>query len=488
MGFYSMRLFPRIKQDLPVILSGNFPGSTATLRSLSLGGALLKGQVRAAKVGDTLSLKYYLQGYGYLEHRGRATRRDRDGIAVAFYDLDASTKVKLWGYIAEKLKHLGECPYCGHPYPKLPSKCAQCSWNLDFHSPFYLEYHQKTCLLESLRSKAQQYSVDKLHWVVDLLDPDAGRQASNDDVPGFVGTSQAMKDVYAKIRKVARTDVPVLVLGESGTGKELTALAIHQGSKRKNRPFIAINCAAIPEGLLEAELFGYEKGSYTGAHAGKIGKFEYADGGTIFLDEIAEIPFFLQVKLLRFLENRVVERIGALAGKRVDVRFITATNCDLQGAMARGRFRPDLYYRLEAFIIELPPLRERGQDILILAQYFLKQDCLRMGAFREFSSEALRAIKDYGWPGNVRELANKIRRALILSGDQFIKPEDLDLPEPVVSDQEQRSRGNGSSRHRIEERRIIEAMELCRNNISQTAKMLGISRVTVYHLKRKYGI
>jgi DNA-binding NtrC family response regulator len=483
-----MRLYPRVKQDLPVILNGKFPASTATLSNLSLGGAFLRGQMPAAKIGDPLSLKYYLQGYGYLEHRGKTTRKNHEGVAVAFYDLDSPTKVKLWGYIAERLRDLVECPYCGHPHAKLPQKCAQCGWNLEFHSPVYLEYHQKTCLLENLRSKAQQLSSDQLRRVVDLLDPDVSRQPSSDVFPEFVGTSPAMKEVFVKIRKVSPTDVPVLILGESGTGKELTALAIHQRSTRKEKAFVPINCAAIPENLLEAELFGYEKGSYTGAHTRKIGKFEYADGGTLFLDEIAEIPPVLQAKLLRFLENQVVERIGALAGKQVNVRLIAATNCDLQSAMARGRFRPDLFYRLEAFTIKLPPLRERGPDTFLLAQYFLKKFCREMGGVQEFSPEALRAIREYGWPGNVREIANKIRKALVLCGNHFIEPVDLDLSDPGFSDQEPGDPENGNGRGKIEKQKVIETLELCRHNISKAAKMLGISRPTVYSLKRKYEI
>ena len=483
-----MRLYPRVKQDLPAILNGKIPSSTATLTNLSLGGAFLRGQMPAAKIGDSFSLKYYLQGYGYLEHRVRTTRKNHDGVAVAFYDLDSPTKVKLWGYIAERLRDLDECPYCGHPHAKLPSACTQCGWNLDFHSPVYLEYHQKTCLLEDLRSKARQLSSDQLRRVVDLLDPDVSRPSTVDAFPEFVGASPIMKEVFVKIRKVAPTDVPVLILGESGTGKELTALAVHQRSKRKDEAFVPINCAAIPENLLEAELFGYEKGSYTGAHTRKIGKFEYADGGTIFLDEIAEIPPVLQVKLLRFLENQVVERIGALAGKKVDVRFIAATNCDLQSAMARGRFRPDLFYRLEAFTIKLPPLRERGQDTLLLAQNFLKKFCREMGVVREFSPEASRAMQNYGWPGNVREIANKTRKALVLCGNHFIKPLDLDLPDPGAPEQVPGSAENGNGRGKIEKQRVIETLELCRHNISKTAKMLGISRPTVYSLKRRYGI
>jgi DNA-binding NtrC family response regulator len=488
LGEYFMRLSPRIKQDFPVIVSRNSNGSSATLSNLSLGGAFLRAHLPAPKIGDSISFKYFLQGCGCLEHQGRITRNAAEGIAVAFYDLDAPTKVKLWGYIAERLKDLGECPYCGNPLGKLSSECSHCGWNLEFHSPVYLEYHQKTCLLRSLQSKAERLSAEQLCRVVDLLDPDVSRQPGTDAFPEFVGTSPAMKKVYVKIRKVAPTDVPVLILGETGTGKELTALAIHQRSTRKEKAFIPINCAAIPENLLEAELFGYEKGSYTGAHARKLGKFEYADGGTLFLDEIAEITPILQVKLLRFLENQVVERIGALAGKRVDVRFISATNCNLQSAVASGRFRPDLFYRLETFAIELPPLRERGEDTLLLGQYFLKQFCRQMGVAREFSPEAFRAMKDYGWPGNVREVANKIRKALVMSSSHFLNPADLDLSDSGVCDQEPWHPENGNGRGMIEKQRVIEALELCRHNISKTAKILGVSRPTVYSLKRKYEI
>jgi hypothetical protein len=172
-----------------------------------------------AKIGDSFSLKYYLQGCGYLEHRVRTTRKNHEGLAVAFYDLDSPTKVKLWGYIAERLRDLDESPYCGHPHAKLPLECTQCGRNLDFHSPVYLEYHQKTCLLENLHSKAQQLSSDQLRRVVDLLDPDVSRQSTGDPLPEFVGTSPIMKEVFVKIRKVAPTNVPVLILGESGTRK-----------------------------------------------------------------------------------------------------------------------------------------------------------------------------------------------------------------------------------------------------------------------------
>ena len=483
-----MRFFARAKFDLPLNLNGRFSGSSAMITDLSLNGAFIKGQFPSVRVGDSLFLKYNLPGYGSFEHSGKTVRKDTGGVAVVFYGLDSSSKVKLWGYIADRLKDLGECPYCGHPCSPLPSECTRCGWNLEFHSPAYPEYHEKTYLLKKLHSHVEKLSAGQVRQVIDLLETDLMKKSTCDDFREFVGTSQAMKEVYAKIRKVAPTDVPVLILGGSGTGKELTALAIHQRSARKDKGFVPINCAAIPENLLESELFGYEKGSYTGAYSRKIGKFECADGGTLFLDEIAELSPALQAKLLRFLENQVIERIGAVNGKKIDVRFIAATNMDLQAAMTRGQFRPDLYYRLDAFTIKLPPLKDRGEDKLLLAQYFLKKACLETGLLRDFSEEALRAMGQYDWPGNVREINNKIRKAVVMANHHSIQPKDLDLPTPDASGERTRLSGDGNGRKVIEKQRVIDTLELCRYNISKTAKILGVSRPTVYSFKRRYGI
>ena len=210
----------------------------------------------------------------------------------------------------------------------------------------------------------------------------------------FVGTSPAMLQVFSRIRKVAKTDLSVLILGESGTGKELTALAIHERSPRKAKPFVTINCAAIPENLLEAELFGYEKGSFTGAYTSRKGKMESAEGGTIFLDEIGEMPMSLQAKLLRFLQDRVVERIGSTSGRRVNIRVIAATNCDLNCAQDEGRFRSDLYFRLDEFAIGLPPLRERGEDVVVLARYFLTKFAREMGLTKVFTKKIARSHRE----------------------------------------------------------------------------------------------
>jgi transcriptional regulator with PAS, ATPase and Fis domain len=295
-----------------------------------------------------------------------------------------------------------------------------------------------------------------------------------------------MKETFSKIRKVAPTDVAVLILGESGTGKELTALAIHERSRRSNNAFVPINCAAIPETLLEAELFGYERGAFTGAYTSKKGKFEEADGGTLFLDEIGELSPSVQAKLLRFLENQIVERVGATKGRKVNVRVITATNCNLEFAIEDGKFRKDLYYRLATFPINLPPVRERDEDGIVLARYFLRRFSREMGVLKEFTEDTIKAIRNYSWPGNVREIINKIRKAIIMSNGRFISPQDLDLnlEETILKTEDCLK----DAKEKIEKQKLRETLEICGNNILKASKKLGISRPSLYSLKKKYGI
>src|SRR3990172_7708074 len=256
----------------------------------------------------------------------------------------------------------------------------------------------------------------------------AGTEAEEEEM---IGTSEGIRRVFEAIRKVATTDVPVLVIGESGTGKELTAKAIHERSLRKSGPFVTINCGAIPETLLESELFGHERGAFTGAVQQKKGKVEYAHGGTLFLDEVGELPIALQVKLLRFLQDKTLERVGGRQQIQVDARIIAATNMDLKEAIAQGKFREDLYYRLGVVAIDIPPLRDRGEDVLLIALVFLKRVTEHMRKrILGFTKEAIRGIQAYAWPGNVRELSNKIRRAVVMAEGPYIAPEDLDLSLP----------------------------------------------------------
>src|SRR6185312_13429127 len=245
---------------------------------------------------------------------------------------------------------------------------------------------------------------------------------------GMLGTSPQMQQVFNSIRKVATSDAPVLILGESGTGKEMVAQAIHRRSARKDGPFVAINCSAIPETLLESELFGHEKGSFTGAHVQRKGRIETASGGTLFLDEIGELPALLQVKLLRFLQEQCIERVGGRQPIQVDTRVVAATNVDLKKAITENRFREDLFYRLAVVVINLPPLRERETDVRLLAQEFLRRAAGKIGKNGlAFDHEAVRALNDHGWPGNVRELDNRVKRAVIMADGKRLTPADLEL-------------------------------------------------------------
>ena len=303
---------------------------------------------------------------------------------------------------------------------------------------------------------------------------------------GMLGTSQQMQEVFSVIRKVATTDAPVLVMGESGTGKELVAAAIHRLSVRQANPFIVINCGAIPENLLESELFGHEKGAFTGAHIQRKGRFEMADGGTLFLDEIGELPMTLQVKLLRFLQERMVERVGGREQIEVDTRVIAATNRDLKEEMQKGNFREDLYYRLGVIFISIPPLRERSGDALLMARAFMERYAEEnKKKIKGFTPEAIDAIDQYAWPGNVRELENRIKRAVIMSEGRKLTPADLEMTAPLARFEAMTLK---DARESLERELIIKALIRNSDNLTRVATELGISRPTLYDLMDKYGI
>ncbi len=308
---------------------------------------------------------------------------------------------------------------------------------------------------------------------------------------GIIGTSPRMLEVFSSIRKVASSEVAVLITGESGTGKELVAKAIHVLSPRKSKEFIAINCGAIPENLLESELFGYEKGAYSGAYARVQGKVEYAHRGTLFLDEIGELPLNLQVKLLRFLQEKTIQRIGGREDIVVDARIIAATNRDIVNETETGGFREDLYYRLSVIHIKLPALRDRGEDIMLLANYFLHHYSKELGKkTRRFSADSIKLLSSYEWPGNVRELENKVQRTVIMSDGPTIEPEDLDFSVKTAK------KGIHSftnltlkdARELVEREMVIAAIENHRNNMAKASESLGISRPTLYDLVKKHGI
>ena len=303
---------------------------------------------------------------------------------------------------------------------------------------------------------------------------------------GMIGTSVQIQQVFGAIRKVATSSAPVLILGESGTGKEMAAQAIHRQSGRKEGAIVAINCGAIPENLLESELFGHEKGSFTGAHAQRKGRIESAEGGTLFLDEIGELPLQLQVKLLRFLQEQTIERVGGRVPIAIDARVVAATNIDLKSALAESKFREDLYYRLEVVVLRLPALRERPNDILVLARAFLRRFCAQnKNDSREFSKSALQALDQHSWPGNIRELENRVRRAVIMAEGRSITAADLEL---AVSGPLPSIRCLKEAREELERDLILQALQRHGEKVAPAAADLGISRPTLYDLMEKLGI
>ena len=301
--------------------------------------------------------------------------------------------------------------------------------------------------------------------------------------------SPEMLKVARTIERVANADVSVMLLGASGTGKELLARAVHEKSPRAKGEFVAINCAAIPENLLEAELFGYERGAFTGAVKTTPGKIEMAQGGTLFLDEVGDIPLPLQVKLLRFLQERVIERIGGRAPIAVDTRIVCATHQDLDAMIADGRFRDDLYYRLAEIVVKIPGLSDRAGDAVLLARHFVTRFAGDMNPkIQGLSPDATDAIDAYAWPGNVRELENRIKRAVIMADGKLVTAADLDLPASAFGDPAQLPINLRAAREVADRRAIHQALTRTDHNISGAAKLLGISRPTLYDLMKQYQL
>jgi len=303
---------------------------------------------------------------------------------------------------------------------------------------------------------------------------------------GIIGVSDAIRSLCRSVEKVAPTNTTVLLLGESGTGKELLARALHRLSGRSHKPFVAINCAAIPDTLLESELFGYEKGAFTGAARRTVGKLESADGGTVFLDEIGEMPASLQAKLLRVVQERIVERIGSRTPVLLDVRIVCATNRNLDTLIGNGGFRDDLFYRISEVIVRVPPLRDRKGDSLLLAQFLLQQISTRLGKpTRGLAPDAIRAIQAHRWPGNVRELENRIKGAVIMAEGAVVTAGDLGLEDPGDDPEYLNLR---VARQRAEAQAVRQSLAVAQGNLSRAAELLGVTRPTLYDLIDKHSI
>lgn len=320
----------------------------------------------------------------------------------------------------------------------------------------------------------------------------AGQQTEQKKEPGMHGIitqCKSMQAILSRLDKIALSDAPVLITGESGTGKELAAQAIHNMSERRNGRLVAINCGAIPEQLLESELFGHEKGAFTGAVQRVKGKVEDADQGTLFLDEIGELPLQLQVKLLRFLQEMIIQRVGGRKDIEVNVRIIAATNIDLPAAIKSGQFREDLYYRIGVVNVPLPPLRERGDDVILLAEHFIRRHDSK-GQIKGLHESARKALRLYTWPGNVRELENIIRRAIIFTNGSLIKVDAIDFTDMAgeARAEVEEHKSLQEARNEIERKVVLDALRKSSGNIAKAALAIQVSRPTFYDLLRKHKI
>jgi len=345
------------------------------------------------------------------------------------------------------------------------------------------DFHQKPCNDETLRLVVERafylHALQRENWRMQ-------QNSGSSPLLGLISRDPGMMSVCRSIEKVAPSSASVMLLGNSGTGKEVLARALHQLSPRSERRFMAINCAAIPENLLESELFGYEKGAFTGAAKQTIGKVELANGGTFFLDEVGDLPMPLQAKLLRFLQERVIERVGGHTEIPVDVRIVCATHQNLKELTTTGRFREDLYYRLCEIVIKIPALKERSGDAVLLARHFVNKFCLKEGrANLHFSQEALAAIEAYAWPGNVREMENCVMRAVIMADGTQITAEDLGLSSDT---QELEPLNLRQVRDEAERRAVVKAIARMDGNILKAAELLGVSRPTLYDLMSRLEI
>lgn len=351
------------------------------------------------------------------------------------------------------------------------------------------DFYQKPVNLEELR-----IIIGRAFHLFDIEEENRSLHTAigkSTELGGVVGHCPEMLEVFSTIRKVASSDASVLIVGESGTGKEMISRAIHSMSLRKDYPFIAINCGAIPEYLLESELFGHEKGAFTGAHAQVQGRFEYANKGTLFLDEIGELSLSLQVKLLRFLQERIIQRVGGREDIHVDTRILAATSIDIPKAIKEGKFREDLYYRIAVITVKLPPLRERKDDILLLANLFLRRFCDELKKkVIGFSPASIELLETYQWPGNVRELENKIQRSVIMSESSTIEPHNLGFAEGLTGERVATLEVATlrEARDKVERDMIISVIQKHGGNVARAAEKLGISRPTLYDLMKKHDL
>ncbi len=471
-----MRLSPRI--SFPKTVKVEYEGDLVNVQGIDLSLFAIKVKRKpnlSFEKGSSVVVSMDLDEEVSLS--GEIKRENKEDVVLKFAE-DPEVIAKTVGkYLTDKIFESKKCPYCGYSLDRIVEICPKCGMYLDFSKKEVIKIMQEM-KIGSFISKMVEGKEEYTRFCVE-------------ESLEMVGTSEKMRNIFNLIRRYAATDYPVLILGETGTGKELTARAIHERSRRADKPFVVVNCAAIPADLLEAELFGYEKGAFTGADKRKIGRIEYAKGGTLFLDEIGDMPYDLQAKLLRFLQDYTFQRLGGNETIKADVRIISATNINLEEAVKIGSFRRDLYYRLSTLSIELPPLRERGEDVIILAKYFLKKYSEELNKdIIGFSEGALDLIRNYTWPGNVRELINVIRRACVLTDKEYIDVNDLNIKFENIEAKDLKAGILDLNKHveALEKELLKKAFIISRGNVSKMASLLKISRPKVYKLMEKYDI
>jgi DNA-binding NtrC family response regulator len=451
-----MRKSPRFPVNLEVAFESSDDAAGGIISNLGLKGAFIKTSY-GDPAGPFLVLRFPLPDKRSFEALSRVAWQNGAGLGVEFLDLDPNHMGQLWSSLVPLWpSQLSDCPYCHHQLgPGTLKTCPHCHFPLDFQQEGYLE-------------RLPDYTQISLE---------------------MIGTCPAMLQVFHLIRKVAPADLPVLLTGASGTGKEMVAQAIHERSLRSQGPLVPVNCGAIPRDLLESELFGHEKGSFTGALRTVVGKVELANYGTLFLDEVGELSPELQVKLLRFLHDFTFERVGGRETRRVNLRVISATNADLKELISQGRFRDDLYYRLNGITIPLPDLKDRGDDLLIMATVFLRRYANKTGKKVScFTKDALKAIQSYHWPGNIRELIHHIRRAVVVGESAWISTKDLGLEAPSRKTSEVNHLGLKEAKARFEAMLVAEALARYEGNVQLAAQALQTTRSVIYHLINKHDL
>jgi DNA-binding NtrC family response regulator len=401
---------------------------------------------------------------------------------------DASIRVALWAYASELAdEHVERFPMLRTKYRLVQWVALVPSTCFEHRIAVHVAHNFFDFLTTPVDFRRFSACAGHAYGMSRLLERAVVQPELSGDDEHMVGTSESMRQLFRDIRKVAQSEAPVFISGESGTGKELTARAIHERSPRAKRSFVAVDCGAIAPTLIHSELFGYEKGAFTGAGQRKIGRIEVAEGGTLFIDEIGDLPLDLQGSLLRFMQESTIQRVGGTSPIAVNVRVIAATHIDLEQAVKQGRFREDLYYRLNVLRIQVPALRERQGDIEVLARYFLTQFLKENHkSVRGYTPQALDAMRQHDWPGNIRELINRVRRAIVMCDGDWITPRDLDLDRRVT--QARHVVQLDAARKSAERQAIDQAIKLCSNNYSAAARMLGVSRPTLYRLLDKHRV